>query len=60
MSKKSLCTIRKKLNSITILIKVVIKLNYKISKLAIKTCYNKVNSKVKLYYKYASLYNGQI
>ena len=42
------------LDSLNIFIEVVIKLYNKFYKLAIETCYCKVNGKLKLYYRYAN------
>ena len=51
---------RGKLNNINTLIEVVIKLDNKFYKLAIKIYYSKVNSKVRLYYRYANYYGSWI
>ena len=48
---------RKKLDSLNILIKVVIKFNNKSYKLVTWICYSCINNKVKLYYEYANYYN---
>ena len=48
---------KEKLNYLNILIKIVIKLNNKLYKLAIKIYYSKLNSNFGPYYKYISYCN---
>lgn len=61
------CYIKEKLiyykgefNNQNILLKVIIKVDNKFYKLIIRIYYSKVNSKVKVYYKYTSNYSRQI
>lgn len=51
---------RQKLNSLNIFIEVVMKLDNKFHKLAIKTRYSNKNNKTKCYYRYISYYSKQI
>ena len=47
----------KKLDSLTIFIKIIIKPNNKVYKLVIEIYYNKANNKVRSYFRYTSYYN---
>ena len=58
--KQKLIYYEKKLNSLNTLIEVVIKLNNKFYKLAIKTCYSNPGNKAELYLEYANYYHKRL
>ena len=54
--KKKLMYYKKNVDSLNILIKVVIKLNNKLYKLAIKIYYSKTNNGIEAYFRYKNYY----